>query len=403
MKVVVVLSEFPKITETFAYRNITEYRRLGVEARVFHLKPRRRGEVVHGFMRDIVESAFTFGFLSRPALGALMREATGAPRRLWRLLREVAAAHWREPLRGLTVLAYLPKALALGEACRRDGVAHINAEFAGHPATAAMVAARAAGLPFSFSAHAHDIFVSQALLTEKARSAAFVRAISGYNMEFLQALKGFPADKLRLIRCGVPQALLSAPGPTPPGDGPLRVLYVGALLPRKGVNHLLDALAAASPDLDWRARVIGGGRLAGPLAAHAQALGLGERVHFEGPRPAEAVFDAYREAHVVVIPSVIGKGGRMEGIPVVAMEAMSHGLPVVASSLSGIPELIEDGVTGRLVPPGDPAAIAAALQAIAADWPAAASMGARARDRIAAEYVVEDNARALCEHILRSG
>lgn len=401
MKIVVVLSEFPKITETFAYRNIVEFRRLGVDARVFYLKPLRREEVVHGFMREIVGSAFTVGFLSRPALGALLREAARAPRRLGRLLRAIAVAHWREPLRGLTVLAYLPKALALGEACRRDGVAHINAEFAGHPATAAMVAARAAGLPFSFSAHAHDIFVSQALLVEKARSAAFVRAISGYNVSFLKALEGFPADKLRLIRCGVPQALLDAPGPTPPGDGPLRVLYVGSLLPRKGVTHLLEALATAQ-GLDWRARVIGGGRLAGALASQAQALGIAARVSFEGARPAEAAFEAYRQAHVVVVPSIVGRGGRMEGIPVVAMEAMAHGLPVIASRLSGIPELIEDGVTGRLVPPGDPAAISAALQAIAADWPAAAAMGARARERLAAEYVVEHNARTLCDQIIRS-
>lgn len=397
MKIVVVVSEFPKITETFAYRNVVEYERLGHDVRIFHIKRFRQGEVVHGFMRRLVDRAFSFGYASPAALGALAAEAFVAPRRLARLVLGLARAYRSEPKRGLAVLAYLPKALALGRWCRRWGADHIHAEFAGHPGAAAMIAATVAETPFSFSAHAHDIFVSQTLLAEKAREAAFVRTISRYNMTFLAGLPGFPAEKLRLVRCGVARARLNESGPTPPGDGPLRILYVGSLVKRKGVRHLIDALASLPPGIDWRARIVGGGSLAPSLVAHARALGLASRLRFDGPQPAERVTEAFREAHVAVAPSVVGDEGRMEGIPVVVMEAMAHALPVIVSDLSGIPELVEDGVTGRLVPPGDAAAIARALAEIHADWPAAAAMGKRGRARIAAEYVVEDNARALAD------
>lgn len=395
MKLVIVVSEFPKLTETFAYRDAVEYERRGHDVRLFHIKRFRKGEIVHDFMRPLAARAFTFGYASPAALAALAREAMSAPLRTARLVLEVLRAYRADPKSGLAVIAYLPKALALGRWCRRNGVGHIHAEFAGHPATAAMIASRAAAVGFSFSAHAHDIFLSQALLADKAREAAFVRAISRYNMAFLAALPGFPVEKLRLVRCGVSRGTLTANGPAPPGDGPLRILYVGALLERKGVRHLLDALAALPPALDWRARIIGGGDCAAALAGQARRLGLESRVRFEGPQPAEAAARAFRESHVAVVPSVVGERGRMEGIPVVAMEAMAHGLPVIASALSGIPELIEDRVTGRLAPPGDAAAIAAALVDIWSDWPAAAAMGARGRERIADTYIVEDNAGAL--------
>lgn len=395
MKILVVVSEFPKLTETFAYRNVVEYERLGHEVRIFHIKRFRKSEMVHDFMRGLVSRAFTFGYVSGPAVGALAREAVTAPRRLGRLLADVIGAYRGDPARGLAVMAYIPKALALGRWCRRAGIDHIHAEFAGHPATAAMIAARVAGVRFSFSAHAHDIFVSQALLPEKAREAGFVRAISRYNITFLQRLPGFPAGKLRLVHCGVTRDRLQSGGPQPPGQGPFRILYVGSLIQRKGVRHLIDALAALPADLDWQARIVGGGDLADDLATQARALGLDGRIGFEGPQPAEAVTRHLGTAHVVVVPSVIGERGRTEGIPVVCMEALAHSLPVIASAVSGIPELVEDKVTGLLVPPGDAAAIAHALCTIAADWPAAAAMGARGRDRVAAEYVVEDNARQL--------
>ena len=395
MKILVVVSEFPKITETFAYRNVVEYEDLGHDARIFHIKPFRDGEIVHHFMEGLVDRAFTYGYGSSKALGSLMVEAVTAPRRLWRLLTKIAREHRSEPKRGLAVLLILPKALALGRWCSREGVDHIHGEFAGHPATTAMIAAEVAGIPFSFSAHANDIVVSQALLVEKAQKAAFVRSISRYNISFLNELSGFPTDKLRLVRCGVTRSLLEKDGPPSSINGPLRILYVGSLIKKKGVNHLIDALGALPAELNWTARIIGGGDLAEGLSAQAYALGLEDRIIFDGPQPAEVVAQAFENTHVSVVPSIVGSQGRIEGIPVVVMEALAHGIPVIASALSGIPELVEDGVTGYLTQPEDSKGISEAIQKIAADWNGAKEIAARGRARVASEYVVEDNARKL--------
>lgn len=395
MKIVVIVSEFPKVTETFAYRNIVEYSRMGHEVRLFHIKRFRRHGIVHDFMQDVVRRAFSFGYAAPATLAAAASEGFRAPTGVARLLAQIIRAHVREPLRGLAALACLPKALALGRWCRRNGVDHLHAEFAGHPATVAMIAARMAGIPFSFSAHANDFIVSQALLPEKAQAAAFLRTISSYNMSLLEAMPDLPAGKLRLVRCGVTRDRLDAAPPPAQIDGPLRILYVGSLIRKKGVRHLIDALAELPAQIDWRARIVGAGALQDALQRQATNVGIGDRVSFAGAQPAEEVARAFQAAHIAVVPSVIGSNGRIEGIPVVAMEALAHGLPVIASALSGIPELVEDGVTGRLVPPGDHEAIARAITEIAADWPAARAMGARGRARVAAEYVVEDNARHL--------
>ncbi|WP_096785386.1 glycosyltransferase [Rhodobacter sp. CZR27] len=395
MRILVVVSEFPKLTETFVYRNIAEYRRAGHEVWLFYAKKHFPQELVHAFARDTADSAFTFGFLAPRSLLALGREALRHPIRQMGLWATLARSHRSEVGRGLRSLAVLPKSVALGHWCRSQGIDHIHAEFAGFPATVAMIASRVSGVPYSFSAHANDIFVSQALLPEKAAGARFVRSISRYNIDWLGRVPGFPAERLRLIHCGVPRALLEAPEPEAPGEGPLNVLYVGSLIEKKGVIHLLEALARLRDRMPLRCRIIGRGDLEATLREAVARLGLQGIVTFDGPKDAEAVRAAYRWAHAVVVPSVVGSKGRVEGIPVVAMEALAHARPLVASRLSGIPELVEDRVTGWLTEPGDAAGIAEALAAIREDWPRAMAIARAGRERVRAEYLIEDNAAEL--------
>lgn len=395
MKIVVVVSDFPKVTETFVAANVLHYLSKGHDARVFHLKPFRRDEVVHDHTRPVVERGFTFPWISGASAMAL---AWGLFRRPGAVLGAVAGifrAFWAEPRPLLASLAILPKALALGRMVRARGVDHIHAEFAGYPATAAWIAARVSGVPFSFSAHMHDIFVTQGLLVEKAREARFVRVISDYNRRFLAALPGFPAEKLHVLRCGVS---LSAPAPLPPAPGQgqaLRILYVGSLIPRKGVTHLLRAVAALPDRVDWRLDILGGGPEDDRLRVQATRLGLGERVRFGGAQAAPAVRAAMQAAHVVVVPSVTDADGQSEGIPVVLMEALAEARPVIASNLSGIPELVRDGETGWLTAPGDAAAIAAALTRVHDDYDTAAGLGQAGRALVAQEYDIDRNAAAL--------
>ena len=402
MKLAVVVSEFPKVTETFVLRNVKHYLDQGHEVAVFHLKPYRRHEKVHAFARPVVACAEYEPFVSLRGVAAFGKALVTRPGRLLGTIFRIKRAFWREPVRMLTCLAIVPKSLVFAERCRRRGVEHIHAEFAGYPATAAWIAERMSGIPFSFSCHAHDIFITQSLLREKARDAAFVRVISDFNRRFLTDV--FDPDsvgKMQVIRCGVDPATMAAPGPEPVGEGPLRILYVGSLLARKGVDRLIAALAQIGDSLPWECRIIGDGSVRPDLEAQAHEAGLADRITFEGAQPAEVIHEAYQWSHLVVAPSVVGKEGRTEGIPVVLMEALAHARPVITSRVSGIPELVEDGVTGFLTEPGDSDAIAAAIRTIFADWDRAAALGRAGRERIAEQYDVERNAAALLEMIGR--
>lgn len=395
MKIVVVVSDFPKVTETFVAANVLHYLSQGHDARVFHLKPFRRGEVVHEHTRPVVGRGFTFPWIGGPSAAAL---AWGLLRHPGAVLGAVAAicrAFRAQPRPLAASLAIVPKALALGRMARAQGVGHIHAEFAGYPATAAWIAARVSGVPFSFSAHMHDIFVSQGLLPQKARAARFVRAISDYNRRFLARLPGFPAEKLHVLRCGVSVAE-PAPLPPAPGQGQaLRILFVGSLIPRKGVAHLLRAVTMLPERIGWRLDILGGGPEGDRLRTQAAELGLGDRVRFAGPQAAAEVRAAMRAAHVLVVPSITDASGQSEGIPVVLMEALAEVRPVIASNLSGIPELVRDGETGWLTDPGDASAIAAALTRVNDDYDAAATLSRAGRALVAREYDIDRNAAAL--------
>jgi glycosyltransferase involved in cell wall biosynthesis len=119
------------------------------------------------------------------------------------------------------------------------------------------------------------------------------------------------------------------------------------------------------------------------------AKGVGDQVVLAGPRPQEEVARMMAQSSIFVLPSIIAADGQMEGIPVALMEAMATGRPVVTTSISGIPELVEDGVSGLLVPPGDPAALAAAIRKLLDDRENAAAMGLRGREKVRREFTLE--------------
>lgn len=396
--ILIIVSDFPKVTETFALLNALHYSEAGHPVSIFHLKPFRDAELVHDHARPIIEQGFTFGWLDGQSLRGLIW-ALSRPRALFGALGHIARAFWTEPKRLMASLALVPKTCAMARRAQETGVDHIHAEFAGYPATSAWVTSQLTGIPFSFSAHAHDIFLTQNLLSHKAQHAEFVRSISNFNIDFLSALSDFPADKLRLLRCGV-KLMDDVPLPAgPTGQIPLRILFVGALLPRKGVDVLLHACAGLSARINWQLDVIGDGSQRDMLQELVHTLGL-NRVTFLGSKTSQDVRTAMQAAHLVVVPSRMGDGGRSEGIPVVLMEALSLSRPVISTQLSGIPELVEHGVTGLLCPPDDPNSISQAIEQVYDDYAEAARLGAAGRDRIAAEYDISKTAEALRQHII---
>jgi colanic acid/amylovoran biosynthesis glycosyltransferase len=388
MRLAVIVTEFPKATETFIYRDLTMFLEQGAEVRLYHLAPWRKDQTLHAFAQPLAERACDPGFLHP---GALWRAIRRRPRAVLDALRRLGWGYWRTPKIALKSLALAAKAFAIAEDARGWGATHVHAEFAGHPATAAWLGHRAGGLPYSVSCRAHDVFRTQALLAEKLGEAQAVRTVSDFGRAFLrERVAGLAEREVHVIHSSVDTRRI-APVEDVPATAPFRILYVGALEPKKGVPFLLDALALAGEELgDWRCDLIGHGPDADALKR--QAAPLGERVRFLGMQKFEAVAEAYRTASVCVAPSVIGPDGRQEGIPNVMIEALANRRPAITTAISGIPELIRDGDTGLLVPPGDARALADALLRVRRDPQAALAMARRGRAHVEREFDLATNA-----------
>lgn len=245
----------------------------------------------------------------------------------------------------------------LGRLLRREGCAHLHAHFAHVPAQIAMYAAAFTGTPFTVTAHANDIFERGALLIEKATRARKLLTVSRHALEHLVAL-GVPAERIDVVRCGVAFAPRAEPRRVP--GGRRRIGSLGRLVEKKGMDDLLRAVALLplrSEEVELS--VAGDGPLRGALEALAAELGV--RVRFEGALSHQGVKEWLGSLDLFALACRPDRRGDMDGIPVALMEAMSQRVPVVSTRLSGIPELVIDGRTGLLAPPGDPPALAAAL------------------------------------------
>ena len=399
-RVAYVMSRFPKVTETFVLYEMLALEVLGFEVEVFPLL-REREPVVHAEARALVERAHYTPFLSRAILAAHLHFLARAPRAYLATLVQVLVRTLPSPNYLAGALCFFPKSVLFAREMERRGVTHVHAHFANHPALAALIVHRLTGIPFSFTAHGSDLHVDQTALAWKLTAAAFGVTVSRYNREFVRERVGAQAaDKLQVIHCGVDLASLPrADGVASPS---LEILCVAALRAVKGHRHLIEACRLLrSSGLSLRCHLVGGGPLERTLRREIERAGLREQVLLHGPLPRADVLARMRASHVLVQPSIVDRAGRREGIPVTLMEAMACGLPVVASRLSGIPELIEDGRSGLLVPPGDARALAEALARLRSAPELCAELGRNARARVEAEFDLRVNARQLAEAIRR--
>lgn len=399
MRVAYLMSRFPKISETFILYEILELQRLGLEIEIFPLL-RQSEQVHHPGVEELMDRVrFT---------PAVSREVAAA--QIYWLLRRPAAylGAWIRVLWGnlasprflARALVVVPLAAAFARRMRQLGVSHVHAHWATHPTLAAYVIRMLAKLPYSFTAHAHDIHVDRAMLGEKIRRASFVVTISDYNLRLLSELYGSAAsDKTEVIRCGVDAELFKPPR-IRPGGSRFSLVCVAQLEERKGHEYLLQACALLGDrGVDFHCLLIGEGGERSRIEAQIVRLGLQGRVELAGARPRDKVLAALASAEVMVLPSIIDARGKQEGIPVALMEAMAMELPVVATSISGIPELVEDRRTGLLVAERDAEALCEALHQLHESPELRAALGAAARNKVLQEYDLRRNAERLARRL----
>lgn len=377
--------EYPKVSHTFILREVAALRALGAEVLTCTVRRAPANQVVGEDQQ--AEAARTYCILdaARRAPHRLLLAHLGwigrAPQR-WGAALGLA---WRTRAPGwkaaLYQLFYFAEAGLLADHLRRQGVVHLHNHFGNSSCTVAMLTSAISGIPYSYTMHGPAIFYEPKRwrIDEKIARARFVACISHFcrsqGMYFSD-----PAhwDRLRIVHCGVDP---TSYGRRERAAFAKHVLFVGRLDPVKGAPLLIEAFAqAAAAHPDARLTVVGDGPSRGLAERMARDLGLGNRVAFLGFRSQAEVAELLEEADMLVLPSFA------EGVPVVLMEAMASRVPVVASRVAGVPELVEDGVSGHLLPPGDVATLADRITALMADPEGARAMGLAGRTKVEAEF-----------------
>ena len=390
-RVVVVVKGYPRLSETFIAQEILGLERHGLALTIVSLR-HPTDAALHPMHRDIRAPVLYLPEYLYQEPGRVLRAwrnvrrwpTYAAARRLW--LRDLRRD--TSPNRGRR----FGQALVLAHELPAD-VGVLYAHYLHTPASVTRYAAALRGLPWCASAHAKDIWTTPAWESaDKLRECAWATTCTATGAAQLRALA--PGAEVMLTYHGLDASRFAAPQRTRGPDGsdpgrPVRLLGVARLVPKKGVEVLLQALAALPPEVHWRYDHIGDGPLREVLAAAAARLGFAERITWHGALPQEEVIAAYGAADLFVLASRIAADGDRDGLPNVLLEAGALELAVVASRTGAVSELVEDGLNGRLVPPDDPAALAAALAALIRDPAARLRLGRAGRRRVLEQFAME--------------
>jgi glycosyltransferase involved in cell wall biosynthesis len=384
-RVAFVLKGYPRLSETFIAQEIFDLERRGLEILVVALR-RPTDRAVHPVHRRI-----------RAPVLYLPEYLYREPRRVWRAWLGVrrrpgyrrARRAWLADLRrdpSPNRVRRFGQALVLAAKLPAD-VDRLHAHFLHTPASVARYAALLTGLDWSVSAHAKDIWTTPEW-EKREKLAAAIWTVTCTKAGYLH-LADLAARPERVALCyhGLDFEQFPPPPPRPAaGDGsdpsrPVELLSVGRAVAKKGYDDLLAALAMLPSGLAWRFVHIGGGAMASALRLRAEALGLSARIEWRGALPQPEVLAAYRRADLFVLAAKAAANGDRDGLPNVLVEAQSQRLACIATDFSAIPELIEHGSTGLLVPPGDPLALAAALASLIRDPARRRALGAAGERR----------------------
>ena len=389
-RVAFVVKGYPRLSETFIAQEIEALAARGLDILIVSLR-QPTDPATHPVHRRIrAPLLYLPEYLYRAPLrvwrgwlASRQRPGYRVARRVWLadLARDPTPNRVRRFGQALVLAAELPA-----------DIEHLHAHFLHTPASVARYAAVMLGLPWSVSAHAKDIWtIPHWEKREKLADAHWAVTCTAAGHRHLAALA--PADDrvalsyhgLDFDRFAPPEERASG------GDGsdparPVVLLSVGRAVAKKGYDDLLAAMALLPPDLHWRLVHIGGGPLARPLKREAARLGLSDRIEWRGARPQPEVLAAYRAVDLFVLAAKTAPDGDRDGLPNVLLEAQSQRLACVATRLSGIPELIEDGRTGVLVPPADPKELAAAIAALIRDPERRERLGAAGEARVRGEF-----------------
>jgi glycosyltransferase involved in cell wall biosynthesis len=405
-KLAVLVKGWPRLSETFIAQELVALQEAGHSFDIWSLRHPTdvKRHPLHDRFRGQVRYLPEYLYEEPQRAWAARRIAQALPGyaeayRVWRadLRRDPTHNRIRRFGQACVLAAELPKATRV-----------MYAHFMHTPSSVARYAAIMRGLPWSFSAHAKDIWTSPdwektEKLQEQTHGAAFGATCTAIGADHLRSLADDPA-RVDLIYHGLDLARFPAPPHRPQRDpdAPFHMLSVGRLVEKKGFDRLIDAFAMLQDPLDWHWTHIGGGSLGDTLRARAEAAGVAHRITWKGACDQPEVIEAMRVSDLFVLPSRIAADGDRDGLPNVLMEAASQMLPILSTPVSAIPEFIETGIHGVLSD-DDPAALASAITEMAVAPDQTASMAAAAYDRLIAEFRMDPGIARLSERLRALG
>ncbi len=384
-----ILKGYPRISETFISNEIHLLENLGFSLHLFSMRQPRE-PLMHQSVKRIRARVnylpetllaplpiliYHNGLLAR-SHPSLYAQAFRLMLKRWRRTRNAAT------LKHLLQAGYLVHALLPGR-----GIRHLHAHFAHSPASVAMFASKLSGIPFSFTAHAKDIYTSDSRqLREKITMAEFVVTCTEYNRRFLGGLVP-DATPIHCVYHGIDAELFTAPSEPREPVAPYQVLSIARLVEKKGLPTVFRALRhLIDQGHSLRYTLIGDGEERQPLLNLLRRLRLDDVCDWLGTQPHEQVLRYYKKADLFVLGCEVASNGDRDGIPNVFLESMAMGVPVLATGVSAIPEIVTDGRTGLLVPPGEPEAMAEGMARLLFDRNLRYRIIVAARQRVREEF-----------------
>ncbi|MDB9540830.1 glycosyltransferase family 4 protein [Anabaenopsis tanganyikae CS-531] len=395
-----ILKRYPRYSETFVVNEILAHETAGLKIEIFALRPPNDTH----FQNIISQVRAPVTYIKKPIPGRVSPSLNS-------LAPTGASYFWAELQEASQVIPDFWSKLAIAEGeqastvyqaawlareAKIKAITHLHAHFGTVATSVARLASHFTGIPYTFTAHAKDIFhesVNFADMERKLQDASTVVTVSDYNLKYLQTTYPTVTQKVRRIYNGLnlQQLKYSAPADRPPV-----IISVGRLVEKKGLSILIDACAILQQrNCEFQCQIVGTGSLEPVLKQQIEDLELQSSVEIVGPRPQNDVFKLVQQAAVFAAPYVIGKDGNRDGLPTVLLEAMALGTPCVSTDVTGIPEVVRHGETGLIVPQNNPEKLAISLQELLTDSALRVRLSSQARNLIASEFDIERNTQVL--------
>jgi glycosyltransferase involved in cell wall biosynthesis len=378
-----VLRQFPVLSETFILNEILAIEAKGVPVHIFSLAPPKDPRFHGNLVKLKAPISYIPGILELKNLWSYNRKAAklfgkSYYRTLFYSLRSCRPGFvWR-----------FLQAAHVAVKAERFGIDHFHAHFATRPTTVAHLAHKITGRPYSITTHAYDIYkrqVKRGSLEHNLGKAKFVVAISDYNQTYLETRCNGSSPNIVRINNGIDMSQFAPNGAAP--AEPFTILSVARFVEKKGLPDLVEACRhLRDREVDFQCWLIGRGRMHGQLNDLIKKWKLKRHVHILGPHNQDEMVERYRAAQLFVLPCTLGPDGNRDGLPVSIVEALACDLPVISTAVTGIPEVVHDGVNGLIVPEGDPVALADAIQSVIEDEALYKSLQAEARASVTTTF-----------------